>query len=115
MGASLYLLSLEKLINCEVMAKLRFNIYKPKSIVVMKLPDVQQPCTEVPGLFLWQQHSPGCLAIWRSVSDGRDTCLGYQLGSIIELNPHCSTGQLTREVTLRFEHKKYKIPHLELF
>lgn len=63
MGAS-YLLSLEKLINCEVMAKLRFNIYKPKSIVAMKLPDVQQPCTEVPGLFLWQEQTH--LIVWPS-------------------------------------------------
>lgn len=47
----LYLISLHKLTNCEVMATLTFKIYKPKSIAAMKLPDVQQPCTELPGCF----------------------------------------------------------------
>lgn len=38
--------------------------------------------------------------------------MGYQLGSIIELNPDRSTGQLTREVVLWFEQMKYQITHL---
>lgn len=81
----------------------------------MKLPDVQEPCTELPGCFMAGTDSPACLAIWRSVSDGRNTCLGYQLGSIIELNPNCSTGQLMREIVLWFERMKYKITNLKLF
>lgn len=44
-------ISLHKLTNCQVMAMLRFKIYIPKLIAAMKLPDVQEPCTELPGCF----------------------------------------------------------------
>lgn len=51
MGASPSLISLHKLTNCEVMAVLRFKIYKPESGAAMKLAEVQQPCTELAGCF----------------------------------------------------------------